>query len=146
MHNDVFVNFLNRKTVRSMVKFGYTIIYVSDVKKTTQFYKNAFSIPVHFIDDSEQFAQMDTGDTKLAFATNALAETNFSLKYYKNDANQMPPGIEIVLIFDDVKSAFKQAIKMGAKEMAPPAFKPWGQLVAYVRDLNGFIVELASPM
>jgi hypothetical protein len=28
----------------------------------------------------------------------------------------------------------------------PPTVKPWGQTVSYVRDLDGFLVEICSPM
>jgi len=30
--------------------------------------------------------------------------------------------------------------------VSEPETKPWGQTVAYVRDRNGFLVELCSPM
>jgi lactoylglutathione lyase len=28
----------------------------------------------------------------------------------------------------------------------PPETTPWGQIVGYVRDLNGFLVEISSEM
>jgi lactoylglutathione lyase len=34
----------------------------------------------------------------------------------------------------------------GATEVKPPETKPWGQIVVYVRDLNGFLVEICSEM
>ncbi len=27
-----------------------------------------------------------------------------------------------------------------------PNTKPWGQVVAYVRDLDGFLIEICTPM
>jgi hypothetical protein len=30
--------------------------------------------------------------------------------------------------------------------MEEPKIKPWGQVVAYVRDLDGFLIEVCSPM
>jgi hypothetical protein len=30
--------------------------------------------------------------------------------------------------------------------IASPELKPWGQTVAYVRDFNGILVEIASDM
>lgn len=36
-------------------------------------------------------------------------------------------------------------LQSGATEAKPPAEKPWDQTVAYVRDLNGFLVEICSP-
>ena len=34
----------------------------------------------------------------------------------------------------------------GAVLLAEVVTKPWGQKVGYVRDLNGFIVEICTPM
>lgn len=38
------------------------------------------------------------------------------------------------------------AIKSGAKQLAETAIKPWGQKVGYLRDLNGFIIEICTPI
>jgi hypothetical protein len=37
-------------------------------------------------------------------------------------------------------------VAAGALPAAEPVRKPWGQTVAYVRDLDGFLVELCTPM
>ena len=34
----------------------------------------------------------------------------------------------------------------GAIVVAPPTTKPWGQTVAYVRDLEGMLVEICTPV
>lgn len=54
--------------------------------------------------------------------------------------------MEIALVTDDVDSAFDIAIKAGVLVIQKPAQKPWGQTVAYIRDLNGFLIELCSPI
>jgi uncharacterized glyoxalase superfamily protein PhnB len=56
------------------------------------------------------------------------------------------PAVEVAFVTDDVEAAFAGAVKAGAVPVAQPKHKPWGQLVAYVRDLNGFLVEICSPM
>ena len=58
----------------------------------------------------------------------------------------MAPGFEIAMVTDDVASAHQTALKAGAKELQPPSKKPWGQVVSYVQDMNGFIVEICSLM
>ncbi len=42
--------------------------------------------------------------------------------------------------------AFAQAVRAGAASLVEPQTKPWGQTVAYVRDPDGNLIELASPM
>jgi uncharacterized glyoxalase superfamily protein PhnB len=44
-----------------------------------------------------------------------------------------------------VQAAFDRAMEAGAEAVSPPQTKPWGQDVAYVRDPDGNLVELASP-
>ncbi len=127
------------------MKFGYTIIYVSDVESTLNFYSKAFNIEIKFIHDSKQYGEMNTGQTKLAFASDALALSN-DVEYIENHLSNKPAGVEIAFISDEVEKSYNHAIASGAKPVKEPIEKPWGQLVAYVRDLNGVLVEICSPM
>lgn len=127
------------------MKFGYTIIYVQDVLKTVEFYKKAFGVKLKFLHESNQYAEMATGETTLAFASEGLAQGN-GLKYKANKSDDIPAGFEIAFIASDVRAAFEKAIKEGAKEVSVPTEKPWGQGVAYVADNNGVLVEICSAM
>jgi lactoylglutathione lyase len=44
------------------------------------------------------------------------------------------------------KMAVMQATEAGAALVRDAERKPWGQVVAYIRDLNGVLVELCSPV
>jgi lactoylglutathione lyase len=47
----------------------------------------------------------------------------------------------------DVEGELAKAVKVGAATVVrEPKTKPWGQAVGYVRDLNGVIVEIGSPV
>jgi uncharacterized glyoxalase superfamily protein PhnB len=39
-----------------------------------------------------------------------------------------------------------RSLSAGAVEVKRPTQKPWGQSVGYVRDPNGFLVEICTPM
>lgn len=127
------------------MKFGYTIIYVSDVEVTINFYQNAFKLEHSFLHESKQYGELNTGDVKLAFVSDSLAESN-GVKFIKNNTMKEAAGFEIALITNDVKEGYKHALSNGAIAVKEPTVKPWGQEVAYVRDLNGIIVEICSPM
>ena len=127
------------------MKFGYTIIYVSDVEATLDFYQNAFQLEKSFLHESKQYGELNTGDTKLAFASDSLAESN-GVKFIKNDIKKEAAGFEIALITNDVKQSYLHALSNGAIAAKEPIVKPWGQEVAYVRDINGIVVEICSPM
>ena len=48
---------------------------------------------------------METGDTTFAFADDELAALNVPVKYRKNLSNEMPGGIEVVLVSPDIDAA-----------------------------------------
>ena len=128
------------------MKLGYTILYVPDVERAVAFYEHAFGLQRRFVHTSGQYAEMETGPTALAFAADALAASNFEADYQRADPDARPPAFEITFVTDDVASAFERATRAGAAPLAEPAEKPWGQTVSYVRDLNGVIVELCTPV
>lgn len=128
------------------MKFGYTIVYVSSVTETLAFYKKAFGFETRFLHESGQYGELDTGETTLAFASHAMGEMNFGGQYQKTDPNAAPLGVELAFVTDDVASAYAKAVAAGAASIAPPTEKPWGQVVAYVRAQDGFLVELCSPV
>jgi uncharacterized glyoxalase superfamily protein PhnB len=127
------------------MKFGYTIIYVPDTEKALQFYENAFGFKIKFLHESKVYGELETGNTTLAFVQESLASANVGL-FEKNNKNKPSAGIEIAFVTQDVKKAYQQALKAGAQALKEPLTAPWGQEVAYVKDLNGVIIELCSPM
>ena len=127
------------------VRFGYTILYVPDVRATIAFYEAAFGLMPRFLHESNLYAEMETGATTLAFAGEEMAEMN-GLAIRPLRAGDLAPAVEIALICDDPQSSWDRAVAAGATPLSPPVGKPWGQLVGYVRDLNGCLVELCSDM
>ena len=127
-----------------MTRFGYTILYVADVPATVAFWRAAFGLTLRFAHEAE-YAELETGGTALAFAAEPTATANAGA-YRVNRPDAEPAGIEVGLLTDDVPAAFATATAAGALAVKPPATKPWGQVVAYVRDLNGVLVELCTPM
>ena len=128
------------------MKFAYTILYVSDVQKSLQFYENALGLTKKFLHESNQYAELATGETTLALVSNDLANTNLPEGFRKNTLNEKTAGMEITFIADDVQHVFDHAMQNGATAVVSPTQKPWGQTIAYVRDLDGILIELASPM
>ncbi len=126
------------------MKFACTILYVNDVAQSVAFYQRAFGLNLRFIHQSSQYAEMDTGGTALAFAANELANSNLPEGFQENSLSKLPAGIEVGFVTDDVAAAFSQAIEAGAIAVVAPKIKPWGQTVAYVRDLDGILIEIGS--
>ena len=128
------------------MKFGYTIVYVPDVAASLTFFEQAFGLSRRFLHESGTYGELDTGATTLSFAAHALGDMNFAGGHVHADQSAQPLGFEIALVTDDVQGAHLKAINVGAKEMAAPLLKPWGQTVSYVRCPDGILVELCTPI
>lgn len=127
------------------MRFGYTILYVSDVAASLDFYERALGQRRRFLHESGQYAELDTGGTALAFAAHELAVANLPGVFRPQDRPSVAPAFEVCFVTDTVQAAFDRAIEEGAESVTPPHTKLWGQDVAYVRDPDGNLVELASP-
>jgi len=123
------------------MKFGYTILYVDSVEGTIAFYEKAFGLKRDMVVEGE-FGQLATGATKLGFA----AKRMLPVPALHSAPNDKPLALEIALVTDDVQAAFDKAVAAGAESVSKPAQKPWDQIVAYVRDNNGYLVELCTPV
>lgn len=129
-----------------MVKFGYTINYVSDVDKALLFFESTFGVSRRFITEEKDYGELATGETVLAFASHELGKTNFPGGYVSSTESDKPLGVEIALVADDVPSIHKSALDHGAVELKAPETKPWGQTVSYVRCPSGILLELCTPI
>ena len=127
------------------MRFGYTILYVRDVGASLDFYERAFGQRRRFIHESGQYAELETGGTALAFADLELAASNLPDGFKLAASGDSAPVFEVCFVTDDVGGAFNRAVDEGAEPVTEPHSKPWGQDVAYVRDPDGTLVEIASP-
>lgn len=127
------------------MKFAYTILYVQDVESTLNFYAKAFECTLRFLHESKAYGELETGNTTLAFVSESLAESNIGT-FEKNNLDKKPAGFEIAFVTDNVQQAYDHALQAGAHDLKSPAQKPWGQTVAYVKDNNGIIIEICSPL
>ena len=127
------------------MKFGYTVFYVEDVPKTLDHYQVAFGCELRFLHDGKMYGELETGATVLAFAANEMAEMN-DIAIRESDPKDVAASVNITFVTEDVQSAYDHAVKNGAAAVMPPTTKPWGQISSYVRDRDGHLVEIASPV
>lgn len=121
----------------------YTILYVDDVAATLDFYERAFGLTCAFLHEGGDYGEMSTGVTKLAFSSTALMA---QLGKTVGKPSPKTPVFEIAFETDDVPAAFGRAIAAGATSEQEPRDEPWGQTTSYVSDINGYLVEICSPV
>ncbi|WP_179318797.1 VOC family protein [Winogradskyella helgolandensis] len=128
------------------MKYAYTILYVEDVEKTISFYENAFGFQKKFITPEHDYGELISGETTIAFASNSLGNSNFKKSFKQLSINKKPNGVEMAFTTENIENDFNEAIKAGAIEYEPIIEKPWGQKVGYLRDINGFLIEICTPI
>ncbi|KOY86252.1 glyoxalase [bacterium 336/3] len=129
-----------------MVKFAYTILYVQDVTKAIEFYEKAFGFTRKFITPENDYGELLVGETTLSFTSVELAKLNLADGFIESNVINKPFGIEIGFTTDNVEKTVITATNAGAIIVEDPKIKPWGQTVAYLRDLDGFLIEICTPM
>jgi lactoylglutathione lyase len=128
------------------MKLGYAIVYVPSVKDSLEFFSKAFGLEIRFLHESGTYGELATGETTLAFADHALGHMNYGTDHVRADASALPLGMEVAFVTTELAAAHARALAAGAKELAAPATKPWGQEVSYVRAPDGTLVELCTPI
>lgn len=129
-----------------MIKFAYTILYVKDVKKSIAFYEKAFGFVRKFVTPENDYGELLVGETTLSFASTVLAHSNLKDGFIESNLSNKPFGIEIGFTADNVEESVNLVINAGGSVIENPKTKPWGQVVAYVRDIDGFLIEICTPM
>lgn len=128
-----------------MINYAYTILYVESVHESVKFYREAFGFIEKFVTPEGDYGEILSGNTTLAFARHDLASSNFGRKYQKVNQNELF-GIELGFTTSSIDTDFQQAVAAGAEIIEEVKEKPWGQQVGYVKDNNGFLIEICTPM
>ena len=125
---------------------GWVIVYVDDPVAVSAFYADTFGLHPEFSSPDGSYAQLSTGQTKLAFASYDLGAQNFPGGVRRPGADEPPANVEITLVSEHVDDAYGTALAAGCQALAAPEDKPHGQRVAFVRDPFGTLVELGTPL
>lgn len=126
------------------MKFSGVMIYVADVPATVRFYEQALGLVLRFMNDEKQYAQMETGDSVLAFADETAA-AHLGLPVRVNRSGADVSALQIPFETDDIAAAFARVVTAGGVVVNAPTQKPWGQTLGHVRDNNGILIEISTP-
>jgi len=137
---------IKNQNAKMELQYAYTILYVDDVLKTIEFYANAFGFKQKFLTPEKDYGEIVSGTTTLSFANIELGNSNFKNGFTKSTNQEKPFGFELAFTTHEVEKVMENAIKNGAILLSKTVEKPWGQKVGYLRDINGFIIEICTPI
>lgn len=128
------------------MKYAYTIWYVEEVEQTVEFYERAFGFQRKFVTPDGDYGELLSGETTIAFAGLDLGRSNFKKGFEAIGRGGKPLGVEMAFATEDIAADFERAVAAGAEVYEAIVEKPWGQQVGYLRDNNGFLIEICTPM
>ena len=118
-------------------KLGWVIVYVPDVEAAIAFYERA-SASSAASSPRTDFGELDTGETKLGVRGGAAGRGQLRRGRPRARAPTRPFNVELALVFDDVERRLRaRRSRTVPRRSTEPKHKPWGQVVAYVRDPFG---------
>jgi lactoylglutathione lyase len=123
-------------------------LLVPDVPATVRFYESAFGLKLRYMHPSSGYAELDSGSTFLAFLSERFvkdANLLAGIETVPNRADALPIAAQVAFVTRDMAGDWQRAVQAGATTVKAPEAKPWGQTAGYLRDINGFIVELCTP-
>lgn len=129
----------------SLPRHVLTILAVDDLERAVAFYREAFGWPVRI--EVPVFVELALSDERglglyqrQAFASNTGGVV----------PTATPEGAisstELYFYVDDVAAAAERLTSVGARLLAAPCEKPWGDEAAYFADPEGNVLVVAKPL
>jgi lactoylglutathione lyase len=109
------------------------VIYVSDMQRSTAFYRDTLGLPLKF--STPGWTEFSNGGTTLALHRHMSD---------KASAPAEPSAGQATLVFalDDLQGTYETLRAEGAHFAMPPQKQPSGQTFAILRDPDGFSITL----
>ena len=120
----------------------YVVLVVADLEASLAFYTEALGLRLGH--RSGAYAQLETGRTRISlYQREAMAEV---LGSEIEVPAPRAPSFELGFKVADVDAAFATLLDAGAESACRPTDRHWGQRTAYLRDPDGYLIELAQPI
>lgn len=124
------------------LKYKYTRLNVSNYEACKTFYQDVLGFNISFVDDNDQYAELDTGETKITiFNRRNLSEFVGSDRQMSYDENYA--GVVLTFMVDNLEEMLKKLKSKGVELVNPPwNFPDRGFISACFRDPDGNLIEL----
>jgi lactoylglutathione lyase len=120
-----------------MTRFSHTIIFVSDMKRSTKFYREVFGLPLRF--ESPGWTEFATGSCN--FALHKAADgVPMPLA-----ADHLPPGVcQVGFTVTDLDEFHKHMLSEEVKCLQEPKVADFGGRMAVYADPDGMPISVAE--
>ena len=115
-------------------KLDYIIIFVSDMQRSTEFYRELLGLPLKF--SSPGWTEFATGSTTIAL--HPARDAAQSSLQGQSPAGQAQLGFQV----DDLDTIYTSLQAQGVEFSLPPKQQPEGGIVAVLHDPDGLGITL----
>jgi len=121
-----------------------TILAVRDLARSTAFYRAAFGWPARV--ETPVYVELELPDGR--------GLGLYVREGYARNTGEMPvavpegaiTGTELYFHVDDVADAVQRLVAAGARQLSPVGPRDWGDVAAYLADLDGNVIVVARPV
>jgi lactoylglutathione lyase len=125
--------------VSSNVDFGYSIVFVSDMQRAIEFYRDVLGLPLRF--ESPEWTEFDTPGTTLALHR-ADSPSSAGDPNDDNPAGQCHLGFSV----DDIDAYHERLTSRGVICVQPPREEDYGRKLAKYVDPDGLPFNLSQAI
>lgn len=119
-------------------------LFVKDMGAMIRFYRDVLGFEIKEAEDTSNVYLVKDGTLFLLYGRKDF-ETMTSRKYeYIKGLNGHSEIALYVDTFDEVDTAFHDAVSKGAEPVLEPTTEPWGQRTCYIADPEGNLIEIGS--
>jgi catechol 2,3-dioxygenase-like lactoylglutathione lyase family enzyme len=130
---------------KPLISKTYTILFVSDQKKSTAFYKFLLNMePQLFVPGMTEFSLSD--NCVLGLMPISGIKKILNGKLFGSEDSSINPKSELYLFTDDAADYLKRAASLGAIELSPVQERSWGHRAAYFIDPDYHIIAIAEEL
>ena len=124
------------------LKYKYTRLNVSNYEACKHFYQDVLGFKISFVDDNDEYAEFDTGETKITiFNRQGLSE--FVGKDQQMSYDENYAGVVLTFMVDNLEEILEKLKAKGVSLINPPwNFSDRGFISTCFRDPDGNLIEL----
>lgn len=119
-------------------------LFVNDMGKMIRFYRDVLGFEIKEGEDTSNVYLVKDGTLFLLYGRNDFEKmTSRKYEYIKG----LNGHFEIALYvdtFEEVDTAYEEAVAKGAVSVLAPETEPWGQRTCYIADPEGNLIEIGS--
>ena len=125
---------------------AYFILYVSDQRRSANFYKEVLGIePILDVAGITEF-ELREGVILAVMPVESAAKLIGGQHFADSGSGQKAPKAELYLVVDDPGSHHRRALDQGSPELSPMQLRDWGHRAAYSMDPDGHVLAFAEKV